>query len=227
MTDINLKLRIKTKAKNGKKPRKKRNIKQRFRSKPENIILKAHNPGAFNPIIAHQTPLVIEKPNIEQSNKLNLLNQEVENQTKNLVESKNKVGNLLNNLKREAATKISQLESKINNEEPVEKPKLVRSNVYIPKKSSKVEREKLKEIYKELGGDDEIILNSTTKPTIQRAIKDLETGLIASGGIIKNLTNDPDYNNLGSLYAEHNSPFGEDNPMITEENPEKKETRAT
>lgn len=111
MADINLKLRIKSKGKKAtKKPRgRKRNAKQKFLAKPENIVLKAHNPGAGNPIIGHQTPLVTEKPNIEQANRVNLLNQQVETQTKELKDNENKVTNLIEKVKYNQAKEINKL----------------------------------------------------------------------------------------------------------------------
>jgi hypothetical protein len=117
MADINLKLRIKTKAKKQAKrqPKKKRTqkgiqrsgvtgshpVKDKFIIKPENIVLKSHNPGLGNPIIGHQTPLVIERPNLEQANRVNLINELVQNQTKNLQDNEVKVTSLIDDVKKE------------------------------------------------------------------------------------------------------------------------------
>jgi hypothetical protein len=165
MADINFKLRIKTKAKKQAKrqPKKKRTkkeggLKDKFIIKPENILLKAHNPGLGNPInpnIAHQTPLVIERPNLEQANRVNLINELVQNQTKTLQDNEVKVTSLIDDVKKE--------EKKIN-----DRLEEVLKRSYID------ERNRLKEEYQKLGGDDPIILNSTRKPTIINAINDLK-----------------------------------------------------
>jgi hypothetical protein len=135
--------------------------------------LKAHNPGLGIPF-SHNTPLIIEKPNIEQANKVTLLNQQVETQTKKLIDNDNRVGNLLSDLKKENDVKITKIED--NFEKKIEA---------VIKKSYIDERNKLKEKYKSMGGNDPIILNSTRKPTIERAIFELEKQ--KSAGLVPNL----------------------------------------
>jgi hypothetical protein len=163
------------KDKKGKSKRRKRVNKRngKARGQAERIHLKAHNPGLGIPF-SHNTPLIIEKPNIEQANKVTLLNQQVETQTKKLIDNDNKVGNLLSDLKKENDVKITKIED--NFEKKIEA---------VIKKSYIDERNKLKEKYKAMGGNDQIILNSTRKPTIERAIYDLEKE--KSAGLVANL----------------------------------------
>jgi hypothetical protein len=145
----------------------------------EKIHLKAHNPGSGIPF--SHTPLIIEKPNIEQANKVTLLNQQLETQTKKLIDNDNKVGqllkendellkdgynkvgNLIKSLKEDNANKISKIENKLEKKIEV-----------VVKKSYIDERNKLKEKYKELGGNNPEIILSSRKATIEKAIKDLE-----------------------------------------------------
>ena len=141
--------------------------------------MKAHNPGSGIPF--SHTPLIIEKPNIEQANKVTLLNQQLETQTKKLIDNDNKVGqllkendellkdgynkvgNLIKSLKEDNANKISKIENKLEKKIEV-----------VVKKSYIDERNKLKEKYKELGGNNPEIILTTGKATIENAIKDLE-----------------------------------------------------
>jgi hypothetical protein len=207
MADINFKLRIKTKAKKQAKrqPKKKRTkkeggLKDNFIMKPENIVLKAHNPGLGNPIIGHQTPLVIERPNLEQANRVNLINELVQNQTKNLQDNEVKVTSLIDDVKKE--------EKKIN-----DKLEAVLKRSYID------ERNKLKEEYKALGGDDPIILNSTRKPTLINAINDLKlkTTLPSfvgqSPSTLADLFDIPQQQTLADIYQ---SPATKEQTIITE-----------
>ena len=146
----------------------------------EKIHLKAHNPGLGIPF-SHNTPLVIEKPNLEQANKVTLLNQQLETQTKKLIDNDNKVGQLfkendkllkdrynkvgtlINSIKLDNANNISKIENKL--EKKIDA---------VVKRSYVDERNKLKEKYKELGGNNPEIILSTRKATIETAIKNLE-----------------------------------------------------
>ena len=146
----------------------------------EKIHLKAHNPGLGIPF-SHNTPLVIEKPNLEQANKVTLLNQQLETQTKKLIDNDNKVGQLfkendkllkdrynkvgtlINSIKLDNANNISKIENKL--EKKIDA---------VVKRSYVDERNKLKEKYKELGGNNPEIIFSTRKATIETAIKNLE-----------------------------------------------------
>jgi hypothetical protein len=174
------------KEKKGKSKRRKRvNTRNgKARGQAERIHLKAHNPGLGIPF-SHNTPLIIEKPNIEQANKVTLLNQQLETQTKKLIDNDNKVGNLfkegydkvgslINSLKTENANKISKIENKI--EKKIDE---------VVKRSYVDEGNKLKEKYKAMGGKDEAILLTTRKPTIERAIFELEKK--KSAGLVPNL----------------------------------------
>ena len=146
----------------------------------EKIHLKAHNPGLGIPF-SHNTPLVIEKPNLEQANKVTLLNQQLETQTKKLIDNDNKVGQLfkendkllkdrynkvgtlINSIKLDNANNISKIENKL--EKKIDA---------VVKRSYVDERNKLKVKYKELGGNNPEIIHSTRKATIETAIKNLE-----------------------------------------------------
>lgn len=114
---LNIDLKTKPKGKSNKKKRVNKRKKQ-TKGKPENIALKAHNPEQGIPFnIAHNTPLVIEKPNIEQANKVSSLTEKVDNQNKQLQEDKAKVGTLittLNNNKNESNMLLDSLKKDEN-----------------------------------------------------------------------------------------------------------------
>jgi hypothetical protein len=131
--------------------KRKKQTKGKTKGKPENIALKAHNPGIGNPInIAHNTPLVVEKPNIEQANKVNSLKEDIYNQNKTLQEDRATIGKLIDDEKEfqnvlyENDIKLNYLNKELKN--------IKNQNKYLDAKSIKqIEDIKAKNIIRELG----------------------------------------------------------------------------
>jgi hypothetical protein len=109
-----------------------------------------------------------------------LINQQLDQQQKELKDNDNKVGKILQdndnkilNLLKEKEKKVGKLINSLKTDNANQTTE-INKKVHIIKKSSVNNRNILKEKYKELGGNDDIILNSTRKSTIEDAIKKLE-----------------------------------------------------
>jgi hypothetical protein len=102
MVKLKLNLDLETKHNNEGKLIRRRRKKARKKTYKDKIYLQAHNPGKSNQQynLPYNIPnnLVIERPNIDQSNKLTQLSEQVNNQSKMLENNKVETSNLIKSI---------------------------------------------------------------------------------------------------------------------------------